>query len=99
MRDVDTDQGRKPDRPTAQPQHSDPWVMALSMMVSAGHQSIDTDGALPLAMANGRDQSKSRTQVTRNVRITPSCSVIDTYSPGTKLCRSNLNPGSSSSLL
>lgn len=41
-------------------------------------------------------QSRSATDAIRNVRWTPSCSVMDTYSPGVNVWRSNLKPVSSS---
>ena len=44
-------------------------------------------------------QSRSRTEAMRKVRIFPSRSLMETYSPGTKRWRSNLKPGSSSSVV
>jgi dodecin len=42
-------------------------------------------------------QSISTTDTIRNVRMMPSCSLSETYSPGANLCLSKRKPGSSSS--
>jgi NAD/NADP transhydrogenase alpha subunit len=77
----------------------------LRELVSKGHRVLVETGAGHgagigdddyAALPGPRAQSRSETLVTINVRIVPSCSRNDTYSPGTRRCLSSLNPGSSS---
>lgn len=86
----------RPGRPLKTP--SSPPV--LRRAVRAGDPQ-PLDQVVPVGMHDRislravRAQSSSRTETTRNVRMTSSCSFIETYSPETKACRSKRKPLSS----
>lgn len=71
-----------------------PFRRIAGLLLSRQHRSA----AISLWSVTCGQVVAGRTETTLKGRVVPSCSVIDTYSPGRKTWRSNLNAGSSSSV-